>query len=67
VITVDNQPHGIGEGLAAHDQAHGPMWTLNFGQDEDIERSKAAGFSEHLIKPVGFVHFRQVIDRFGTS
>lgn len=34
-----------------------------FGMDEDLERSRAAGFSEHLIKPVEFPSLHQAIVR----
>jgi signal transduction histidine kinase len=34
-----------------------------FGMDEDLERSREAGFSEHLIKPVEFPSLHQAIVR----
>ncbi len=34
-----------------------------FGMEEDIERSREAGFSEHLTKPVGFQRLQDAIAR----
>ena len=34
-----------------------------FGMEEDIARSKDAGFSEHLIKPVSFQSLQETIGR----
>jgi CheY-like chemotaxis protein len=34
-----------------------------WGRAEDIERSRAAGFSEHLIKPIGLSKLEQAIER----
>ncbi len=38
-----------------------------FGMDDDLERSRAAGFSEHLIKPVEFPSLQQAIMRVSTT
>jgi PAS domain S-box-containing protein len=38
-----------------------------FGQEEDIRRSRDAGFETHLIKPVDFHTLRQVIKQFSGS
>jgi len=32
-----------------------------FGQDEDLKRSREAGFTEHLIKPINFQTLRDVV------
>ena len=32
-----------------------------FGQDEDLRRSREAGFTEHLIKPINFQTLRDVV------
>jgi signal transduction histidine kinase len=37
-----------------------------FGMDEDLERSREAGFSEHLIKPVEFPSLHQAIVRVSS-
>jgi PAS domain S-box-containing protein len=34
-----------------------------YGQQEDKERSRAAGFYEHLVKPIDFSRLRALIDR----
>jgi CheY-like chemotaxis protein len=34
-----------------------------FGMDEDVRRSRAAGFSEHVVKPVDVLQLDQVIRR----
>ena len=34
------------------------------GRDEDRERSRAAGFDEHLVKPVNLEALRSLIERF---
>jgi len=34
-----------------------------FGMDEDMRKSFAAGFSEHLVKPVNFAVLEQTIRR----
>jgi CheY-like chemotaxis protein len=38
-----------------------------FGMDEDVERSREAGFSEHLIKPVEFPSLHQAIMRVAAQ
>jgi PAS domain S-box-containing protein len=34
-----------------------------YGQQEDKERSRAAGFEEHLVKPIDFCKLRELIDQ----
>jgi signal transduction histidine kinase len=38
-----------------------------FGMEDDLERSRAAGFSEHLTKPVEFAALHQAIARLATK
>ena len=38
-----------------------------YGMDEDVVASKAAGFVEHLIKPVSFRRLSEVIDRLAAA
>lgn len=38
-----------------------------FGMEDDLERSRAAGFSEHLTKPVEFVALHQAIARLAMK
>jgi CheY-like chemotaxis protein len=34
------------------------------GRDEDRERSRAAGFDEHVVKPIRLDALRSLIERF---
>jgi CheY-like chemotaxis protein len=38
-----------------------------FGMDEDVERSREAGFAEHLVKPVEFPSLHQAIVRVASA
>jgi PAS domain S-box-containing protein len=38
-----------------------------YGQEEDVARSKAAGFVEHLLKPVDFNRFRRLVNDFAGA
>jgi CheY-like chemotaxis protein len=38
-----------------------------FGMPEDVERSYAAGFHEHLIKPVDFALLRKALARVAAN
>jgi CheY-like chemotaxis protein len=38
-----------------------------FGMEEDIQKSKAAGFAEHLTKPVNFSQLEKVIRDLVTN
>jgi PAS domain S-box-containing protein len=38
-----------------------------FGMDDDIERSRAAGFTEHLIKPVDFAQLQRCLEQLGRE
>jgi CheY-like chemotaxis protein len=37
-----------------------------FGQDEDLRRSREAGFETHLTKPVNFKTLRDVIEKVAS-
>ena len=37
-----------------------------FGMDEDVRRSREAGFAEHLTKPVNFDQLEEVIRRVAS-
>ena len=37
-----------------------------FGMDEDVRRSKEAGFDYHLTKPIDFAQLRSVLSQIGT-
>jgi signal transduction histidine kinase/ActR/RegA family two-component response regulator len=38
-----------------------------YGQESDRERSREAGFQEHLVKPIDLAHLASLIDRSATS
>lgn len=38
-----------------------------FGMDEDVKKSREAGFMEHLIKPVNFQHLEEVMQKMAES
>jgi len=38
-----------------------------WGRPEDVAKSREAGFSEHLTKPVALKHLEQAIDRVIAS
>ena len=51
----------IGQLLA---RRHVPAIALSgFGMDEDVQGAKAAGFVEHLIKPVSVANLRAAVSR----
>jgi CheY-like chemotaxis protein len=60
-------PDGTGENLIQRLRETGhnlPAIALSgFGMQQDIERSRAAGFQVHLIKPVSPQHFRTTIEQ----
>jgi CheY-like chemotaxis protein len=57
-------PDGSGYEVITHakqKQAVKGVALTGFGMDEDIQRSKAAGFDFHLTKPVDFAELRTVL------
>jgi len=38
-----------------------------FGMDEDLRKSREAGFSEHLVKPVDVPELLQAVRRIGAQ
>jgi CheY-like chemotaxis protein len=38
-----------------------------YGRDDDRERSRAAGFDHHLVKPVDIDRLEQLLDAVGRS
>jgi CheY-like chemotaxis protein len=64
-------PDDSGLSLLRQIRARGPIVAIalsGFGRDTDIARSKAAGFAEHLTKPVSFQRLDEAIQRiFGSS
>jgi two-component system, chemotaxis family, CheB/CheR fusion protein len=60
-------PDGSGLDLMAQLKARGPgvvgIAVSGFGRDEDTARSQAAGYAEHLTKPVGIQRLNDTIQR----
>jgi PAS domain S-box-containing protein len=62
-------PDGSGYDVISKAKAEGPIKAVaitGFGTDEDIRRSKEAGFDFHLIKPVDFQELRAVLEQVGA-
>ena len=62
-------PDGSGYDVISKAKAKGPIKAVaitGFGTDEDIRRSKEAGFDFHLIKPVDFHELRTVLEQVGA-
>ena len=62
-------PDGSGTDVMRHLAAtHGVKGIAlsGFGQDDDLERSREAGFATHLTKPVNIQMLRQVIKTLVT-
>ena len=62
-------PDGSGYDVISKAKAKGPIKAVaisGFGTDEDIRRSKEAGFDFHLIKPVDFQELRTVLEQVGA-
>ena len=63
-------PDGNGWDLMAHFRAQGgrPGIAISgFGQAEDVERSRQAGFSQHLIKPVDISTLRSALETLAPT
>jgi two-component system, chemotaxis family, CheB/CheR fusion protein len=67
VISDIGLPDGSGLDLVAQLKAQDPALKAialsGFGTDEDIRRSKEAGFAEHLTKPFSFQKLEEVVRR----
>jgi CheY-like chemotaxis protein len=62
-------PDGSGYEIAAHARAKGHIKTIaltGFGTEQDVQRSKEAGFDFHLVKPINFQELRSTLDQSGT-
>src|SRR3989442_2608702 len=62
-------PDGSGYDLIAQaksQQAVTAIALTGFGKDEDIQRSKEAGFDFHLTKPVDFHELRTILGEIGS-
>jgi PAS domain S-box-containing protein len=59
-------PDGSGYEVAAQARAKGHIKTIaltGFGTEQDVQRSKDAGFDFHLVKPINFQELRTVLDQ----
>jgi hypothetical protein len=62
-------PDGSGYEVAAQARANGHIKTIaltGFGTEQDVQRSKEAGFDFHLVKPINFQELRTVLDQPST-
>jgi len=62
-------PDGTGYDVVSKAKAKGPIKAVaitGFGTDEDLRRSREAGFDFHLIKPVDFQELRTVLEKVGA-
>jgi CheY-like chemotaxis protein len=53
--------------LSQRDRVKKGIALTGFGQDEDLRRSREAGFDSHLTKPVNFQTLHEAIDRASRS
>ncbi len=59
-------PDGSGTDVMRAVRARGAVPGIamsGFGMEEDVRRSREAGFSEHLVKPVAFGKLKEAIRR----
>ena len=62
-------PDGSGYEVAAQARANGGIKTIaltGFGTEQDVQRSKEAGFDFHLVKPINFQELQTVLDQSGV-
>jgi PAS domain S-box-containing protein len=62
-------PDGSGYEVAAQARATGRIKTIaltGFGTEQDVQRSKEAGFDFHLVKPINFQELQTVLEQAGT-
>ena len=59
-------PDGSGFEVATQARAHGGIKAIaltGFGTEQDVQRSKEAGFEFHLVKPINFQELQTVLDQ----
>jgi CheY-like chemotaxis protein len=62
-------PDGSGYEVAAQARANGRIKAIaltGFGTEQDVQRSKEAGFDFHLVKPINFQELQTVLDQSGV-
>jgi len=58
-------PDGSGYEVAAHARAKGHIKAIaltGFGTEQDVQRSKEAGFDVHLVKPINFQELQNALN-----
>ena len=61
-------PDGSGYEVAAQARASGGIKAIaltGFGTEQDVQRSKEAGFDFHLVKPINFQELQKILDQSG--
>ena len=59
-------PDGSGYEVATQARANGKIKAIaltGFGTEQDVQRSKEAGFDFHLVKPVNFQELQTALDQ----
>jgi PAS domain S-box-containing protein len=59
-------PDGSGYEVAAQARANGGIKAIaltGFGTEQDVQRSKEAGFDFHLVKPINFQELQKILDQ----
>ena len=59
-------PDGSGYEVAAQARANGGIRAIaltGFGTEQDLQRSKEAGFDFHLVKPINFQELQTVLEQ----
>ena len=59
-------PDGSGYEVAAQAQANGGIKAIaltGFGTEQDVQRSKDAGFDFHLVKPINFQELQTILEQ----
>ena len=62
-------PDGSGYEVAAQARATGRIKAIaltGFGTEQDVQRSKEAGFDFHLVKPINFQELQKILDQSGA-
>ena len=62
-------PDGSGYEVAAQARANGGIKAIaltGFGTEQDVQRSKEAGFDFHLVKPINFQELQKILDQSGA-
>lgn len=49
-------------GLQRTPSREGPLWGACYGQEQDREKSQAAGFDHHLVNPVDMSKLMNLLD-----